>query len=432
MKRISSIIAISSLALTSYAAEPEPNDTVYIPLSAKIVTGNHNTPSAHEMIGVFYDTSESYFNDPGAPRFLFLDKQGKVALGIGGQIYGTLQYDFDGSIDDGSNFTTYDIPVPNDPARRQAFSGDASHSSIFFKLIGRTSRFGFYQAYVQTNFTGGGVGSYNLKLKQAYLKLGYVTVGLTNSVFSDPDAAPPTIDTQGPAGQVAAKNVILKYAPKFKNGLSLGVSVEVPKVSYDESAGFTEKIAQRVPDIPAYVQYSWDGGTSHVRLSGLLRTMSYRDLQSQKNRFATGWAVQLSGVSSIASTPLTAFWQAAYGAGYANYLNDLSCGSFDLIAAQGNSGRMEAPNMMGLVAGLQYQFSPKFLASCSYSYSRIYDAAHLGDDTYKHAQYLTANLFYNIITDLRCGIEYDWGQRTDYSGTTGHANRLMALIQFQF
>ena len=426
------MLALSMLCFTASAENVADPDTLYIPTRARILTGNAKSPNLPELIEVYYNTEDTYFNDPKAPRFLFLDREGKLALGIGGQIYGTLQYDINGSIDDGSNFTTYDINVPNNPAMRQAFTGDASHSSLFLKMVGKTDRFGYFTAYIQTGFTGGSPGSYGLKLKQAYLSLSALTVGLTNSVFTDPAAGPPTIDTQGPCGQVSVKNVLMKYNPKFRNGLSAAISLEVPKVEETGFAGASEQIKQRVPDIPAYIQYAWDGGGSHIRLSGLLRTLSYRNLLTAENRFQTGWGVQLSGVSNIPGTTLTAYWQGAYGAGYAHYMNDHSCGDFDLIYSAGNHGRMEAPHMLGLVGGLSYQVTPKVICSANYSYSRLYDAGHLGGDTYKHANYVAANVFYNPFDDLRFGVEYLWGQRHNYDGESGHANRVMALVQLSF
>ena len=47
----------------------------------------------------------------------------------------------------------------------------------------------------------------------------------------------------------------------------------------------TRKIAQRVPDISSHIQYSWQGGHSHVRLTAMLRNLVYRDEVRSDNRF---------------------------------------------------------------------------------------------------------------------------------------------------
>ena len=53
-----------------------------------------------ELINVFEETQRPHFHDPRAPRFLLTDQQGKFALGIGGYLKTTMEYDFNGIVDD--------------------------------------------------------------------------------------------------------------------------------------------------------------------------------------------------------------------------------------------------------------------------------------------------------------------------------------------
>ncbi|MDE6322594.1 MAG: hypothetical protein K2L85_00560, partial [Paramuribaculum sp.] len=113
----------------SNALKPrEMPDTFLIPERAVIATGSPEHAGA--LVAILYDTRDLHFTDPSSPRFLFLDREGKVALGIGGYIKGTAQYDFDGAIDDGASFITYDIPVPANPAQKEQFYGNANHSTL--------------------------------------------------------------------------------------------------------------------------------------------------------------------------------------------------------------------------------------------------------------------------------------------------------------
>ena len=198
------VLCITLIAPAANALQPkEYPDTVMIPERAIVLSGDHTRSGS--LMAILYDSSDLHFSEPSAPRFLFLDRQGKVALGIGGYVKGTLQYDFGGSIDDGASFVTYDIPVPQNPAQRNQFYGNANHSTIFLQLVGKSKHFGYYQMYVQTNFSGDGNSGYGLKLKQAYLSVGYVTAGLANSTFVDGSVGTPTIDDQGPAGEISRK-----------------------------------------------------------------------------------------------------------------------------------------------------------------------------------------------------------------------------------
>lgn len=435
-RHASAIFALiaSAAILTPESSALRPKhyaDSVIIPEHAVVVSGSKENSGS--LIAYLYDTSEMHFSEPSTPRFLFLDRHGKVALGIGGYIKGTLQYDFDGAIDDGANFGTFDIPVPANPALRNQFYGNANHSTIFLSLVGKTTRFGYYQMYLQTEFSGETPKSYGLKLIQAYLKVGYVTAGLANSTFVDPAAGVPVISDTGPTGETSCKNIQVRYAPRFSDHLSAALAVEVPQASVtvlpsDDPS--VEKINQRVPDIPAYVQYEWDEAQSHVRLSGLFRDLSYRDVLSGRNKFTAGWALQLSGKVKVAR-PLTVFYQGAYGKGYGAYINGLGGRGYDLVQAA-EPGKMVAPAASSYEIGLRYDITPKFFLAGEYSETRVYKNEQLGPDAFRRMQYATISGFYNIFADLQVGLEYLYGSRTNRDGVSGHANRVQGMVKFSF
>ena len=53
-----------------------------------------------KIIRIMNDRSQMRFHDPNAPRFLLTDQKGKFALGIGGYVRATGEYDFNGIVDD--------------------------------------------------------------------------------------------------------------------------------------------------------------------------------------------------------------------------------------------------------------------------------------------------------------------------------------------
>lgn len=423
------LAAISAASATICSAEePVRNDTVLIP--ERVITATGDPSSVSDLIAILYNRQELHFSDPSSPRFLFVDRKGRVALGIGGYIKGSVEYDFAGAIDDGSDFTIYDIPVPSDPSQRSQYYANANQSTLFLQMLGRTEHFGTYEMYIQTNFSGGGKSGYELKLKQAYLRLGYVTAGLTNSTFVDGAAGTPVIEDQGPAGEMSKKNILLQYKPRLSDHVTAAISIENPSASY-RLGEYTQAINQRVPDIPAYIQYAWDGGASHIRFSALLRNLSYRNIAEQKNCFATGWATQLSGILKMAPA-VKLYYQCAYGHGYGAYVNDLSEASADLIPDPDHEGKLHAPAMSNFEVGLQYNFTPKFFMAGAYSQANLYQATHLGPQTYKRGQYATLSGFYEIIPDFTVGIEYLYGQRTNVDHVHGSANRIIGMLQLSF
>ena len=140
---------------------------------------------------------------------------------------------------------------------------------------------------------------------------------------------------------------------------------------------------QRMPDIPAYVQYSW-AKASHIRVGGILRSMTYEDQVNNKAKSLTGWGIQASGTARLGGFQL--YGQYTYGRGIAQYLNDISNLNVDIVPLADESGRMQVLPMKGWYAGLQYNFSKRVFASATYSQSRLFTEdcyAHFNETQYK-------------------------------------------------
>lgn len=395
-----------------------------IPERVIVLTGD-SARIGGEMVGVLYDSRNLHFQDPRAPRFLMIDREGNTALGIGGYVQGIIEYDFDGAIES-PRFATFMIPVPRDPAYSNRFGSDATRSTIFLQLV-RNTPLGVLSGYVQTDFAGNG-DNYGVRVRQAYVRLAGFTFGLANTTFADLSASVPTIDYQGPSGSVGGKNMIFQYQHDFTEHFGAAIAVENTEYSYTTSAE-CEKIANRCPDIPGYIQYQWRGGQDHVRLSGVFRGLSYRNLVSEKNEFVTGWGVQLSTVFKPAS-PVTVYGSAVYGKGISYFINDLYNNGYDLIHS--GDGHMTAPRDFGMVGGVKVDFSKRFFTSASYSINRVYDAGDLGPDAYRRAAYFCLNGFYTFDDGFQIGAEYLHGVRRNYDRDHNGANRVEFMVKYSF
>lgn len=433
--KITSFLAVLAVSATTLAAWADPVATTknLIPSHAIVLHGDVSNADS-SVIAVFYSRENLDFSDAGAPRFLLLDRQGKVAFGIGGSLYATASYDFDGAIDS-PDFETYNISVPANPAMRNRFGADVGNSSIFAKLVGKTSKYGIFSVYFQAKFARSN-GAYGFRLKQAYATLGHLTAGLTTSTFVDADAQAPTIDPQGDCGQISDKSILFRYTTPTYRGLRGAISIEQPSATYSFADGVNgdptaQKIAQRMPDIPAYIQYAWKGG--HVRLAGILRNLSYRNLVDPtdgKNHLATCWGLKFS--TTFNAGMLAPFGHVSYGKGIATFVNDLSGNGYDLVPDANTPGRLTPPASLTWTAGTYLNFSQKFFATTSFSRAQSYDTAVLGQDSYRYAMYLAANAFYNFDSTFRIGAEYLRGWRYNYDGSSAHANRINLLLQYSF
>lgn len=380
-----------------------------------------------ELINVFEETQRPHFHDPRAPRFLLTDQQGKFALGIGGYLKTTMEYDFNGIVDD-VDFIPALIPQPGSTAVRNQFQMDASTSTIFLKLVGRTKHLGNFIIYTAGNFRGSGK---TFELQNAYLSFLGFTMGYDTGLFMDLAAAPPTIDFQGPDGMTFYRATQLRYEANLIKGLKVGVGVEMPSV--DGTPAKDVRIGkQRMPDIPAYVQYSW-AKASHIRVGGILRSMTYEDQVNNKAKSLTGWGIQASGTARLGNFQL--YGQYTYGKGIAQYLNDISNLNVDIVPLADESGRMQVLPMKGWYVGLQYNFSKRVFASATYSQSRLFTEdcyAHFNETQYKKGQYLVANVFWNISHNLQVGVEYLHGWRENFNDVNREANRINLSAQYNF
>lgn len=415
-----------SLVDTDAATVPTTNANLVAVPNRAIVLTDGPKGMQEQVYTVLYDSNEeTTFHDPVPPRFLLIDREGRTVFGIGGYVEGVVSYDFDGAIDN-DGFNVRQINVPTDPAFRNQFRASINHTNLYMVLATHT-RYGVLSAYAQANFSGEGR---DFVLKHAYVRLHNVLGGLTRTLFQDPMSVTPTIDYAGPTGAVDLRNIQVRYNVDVTPNITLAISAEAPQTSYTDGTR-CEVISQRVPDIPAFVQYRWDGGKSHIRVSGLLRNLSYRNLVDQENKFATGWAAQISGAVR-ATKYASVHFATTYGQGYSNYIHATSGipNGFDLIPD--NGGGMKMPRSFNVVGGVRVDFTPKFFMSAAYSFNRIYDQGTLGPDTYRRSNYAVVNAFYAPVKDLLFGVEYLNGSRTNMDHESSSANRIEAMVRYDF
>lgn len=378
-----------------------------------------------DIVALLYEMESPHFQDPRAPRFLLYDQKRKFALGIGGFVRMTASYDFKGISDD-IDFVPYDIPVPGTPEKNSQFQMDAATSRIFLELVGNNKLLGDFNVYIESDFRG---QNNNLRLRQAYMSFRGFLLGQSWSTYSDVASVPPTIDNAGPNSNSSERNIQIRYTYEANNHWQIALAIESPKLSATYSQ-YNQSIPQKVPDIPLYVQYAW-GDKSHIRATGLFRTLSYRNLNTGENKNLLAWGTQLSGVYNTCSK-VSLYYQGMYGKGIARYITDLNGNGLDIVSC-GNTGKMQVLPTFAFVGGIRYNFNASWFASASYSQVRLYSKnRYYQPDGYKYAQYIVGNLFWEMTKDCRLGLEYLFGRRVNMNSETGHANRIQLMAQYNF
>lgn len=383
--------------------------------------------SVRQRIAVFYYDQFRHFSDPYSPYFLFLSKDANLAMGIGGAVRMRGYYDWGGAMP-AAGFSPYLIPMTPDPASMRHLDATPSGTCLFFRIIGRNKMMGNYQLNIEANFTG--YNGRDFKLKKAYAIINDFTVGYANSTFSDPSALPPTIDASGPANKITPTSVLIRYMPVIKKKWVLAASVEIPSKAQAIENEQAKPISNYVPDFAAFAQYEWAPG-QHVRLSGIIRTLPYRNLIENKNHSVIGWGAMLSTVARPTNS-LSAYGTVNYGRGYAGLGSDLMIGNYDLVGNISKPGELYAPTSFGFCVGLQYNILPNLFISGNVSETNYLPKHKVTDDEYKYGLVCTANVFWNMTARMQVGAEFNIGTRQNFSGLQKWARRAALMCMFSF
>lgn len=413
---------MNQLAVTSRIA-----DSRFITMDGQPLT-KEETDSIREVMEEFYYDQFHHFDDPDAPYFMFMSRTAQLSLGIGGRLKVQGWYEWGGAVPD-NGLVPYLIPIPENPAATRHLGVNVGGSKIFFRLIGRNSKIGLYQVYIEGGFSG--YKNQDFKLKKGYATIRDFTVGYASSTFSDPSTLAPDVDAQGSTSQFDLTRVLVRYMPTFRKHYTVAISAEYPKSTAIQSNPNVESTDVWMPDIAAFLQYSWLKG-SHVRLSGVVRTMGYRNLVTQHNHNVTGWGTQLSATGSIGNR-LTLYTQLNYGHGMAGLTQDLGSGNYDLVVdPDAEAGTVYAPASWGWSFGAQCYVTPQWFFSAQASQTR-YLPKHIVDPTdYKYGLYAAVNSYYNITPRITVAAQFTWGQRHNFNGDHRAARRIEALAQFSF
>jgi hypothetical protein len=432
-----SIVAVllAALGLSGFVASASsPTEELQDSLMSdhKIVFfGNGEDPAADSIRNVvenfYYDQFRS-FQDPAAPYFLFMSRDTNLAMGIGGLVRMRGYFDWAGSVNVAA-FSPYFIPVTKDPLTRNNLGTTPAGTALFFRVIGRNKRLGDYQLYIEANFNG--YGGRDFHLKKAYAVLNDWTIGYAASTFGDGAAVPPTVDSNGPTMKMDATNVLIRYMHTFKkSGIVVAGSLETPSMSIQEDGSTVAARNQYLPNLAAMVQYEWSRD-EHIRLSGIMRFLPYRDMINDKNHQAVGYGVQLSTVFRI--LPQLKFYGTANtGKSYSNFGGDFLLGKYDLVVDDATPGKLKTTPGFGYFFGLQYNFRPNLFVSTTFGQGRYLPTQDPVGTDYKYGLYSATNIFWNVTPRIMFGAEFNVGKRQDFNGEHGWARRVGALASFSF
>ncbi|MBR5465776.1 MAG: porin [Alistipes sp.] len=380
----------------------------------------------------YHETHRHGFQQTAKPMFIFATRDNRYSLALGGFIALRASYDFNG-ISDNLDFIPYNIPLTADYNNRQQLLMDASTSRLYFKGIANSNTLGRVVIYMDADFRGGATNSYTPRVRSAYVSMLGFTLGRDVTTFCDLNAAPTTIDFQGPNAYNFNFATMIRYEYSMvDNHLKMGVAAEMPNVSATYNDSFLA-MRQRIPDIPIYFQYAWDEDrSSHLRASAVFRNMYVRNAVQQSDERFFGWGVQFSGTIKAVDW-LRFYMNGVYGKGITPYIQDLTGSGLDMVPNVTNGEEIELLPMWGWQAAAQINISPRAFFSGGYSMVDVERKDNFATNTmYSQGRYIFGNVFYSLTPRCMVGAEYLYGSRKNMDGVKGTANRINVQLMYHF
>jgi hypothetical protein len=305
--------------------------------------------------------------------------------------------------------------------------------------------------------TSGVFGSYPIRLRFAWIDVGPFLVGQAASLFMDYDVFPNVLDYQGPPGMILMRQTIAAIRIPLGDKARLAIGVEQPysDIQWAEPGGFVvnpgtgiittpgvPKNIQDCPDLTANFRYTYDYG--HVQVAGILRHIGYQSALEQTYH-QTGYGLNLTGSihpwACLEGVPKDTegngpiekcriLGQYAWGRGIDRYFQDPNGLGLDGVVDPFNQLRLISS--VGWFVAYEQWWTNKLASVFTYGEMRVDVPGILPADTYKGAEYGSANLIWLPIERLGLGIEFLYGQREDKDGAKGKNYRIQTAVQYRF
>lgn len=419
------LLSAVTVAATFFNAAAQREDR--LPDEQVVTVINNENADASDVQEVFRKEAPTSPSHYGLPRFAIVGKDNKFYLGIGAQFLGEATFDFGDKAGSSVLFVPAEF-TPKTPGNGAELGFGWQTSSIYLNFVALPHSDNQLGLFFKGNFLAVNSG---FKCYHFYSKYRGLTFGYTTSLFYDGGAMPMTLDFEGPNGFPLIYVFTAYWQQNFTAHLSGAIGIDSPTADYTADA-LCGHVSQRLPAVPLYLQYGWDGGDSHIRLSGLFRPMQYRNLAENKNTTLTGMGVQLSGITKV-TPPFAVMYDIVYGRGIASYIQDDAGLGIDATPSQ-TPGRLDMVKSLGITGALSYDISSRVSANVTYSHlvNSLPESAVADPEQYRYGDYVAANVIVHINKFLSTGFEYDYGHRKSFDNSSLHANRLQCQLAVTF
>lgn len=320
---------------------------------------------------------------------------------------------------DDTRFVTALIPTEDDPdfGGGRRFNINAKGSQLRIDARAPTVE-GAPRFYFENDFYGSGPGEFPVRVRHLYGQIYNVIVGMTFSVFEDPDVWPDTVDYEGPNSAIFARRPLARFMLPLSESWHLNFGIEQPESEVDASIDPDASGVNRGPDVGMNVRWGQQD-VGHAQLAFMGRQIGVRGpvVGSQRE---LGYGVNLSGAFNTFGEDSIQL-QLTYGEGIFRYSND---NFFNNDAAFDDDGDLVPLPYLGIMAGYTHHWTEEWRSTASYGYVRLDNEDSQDPTAYHKTLYGSLNLIWQIRKRLSLGLEGLYGSKEDNGGDRGDVVRV--------
>jgi hypothetical protein len=320
------------------------------------------------------------------------------------------------------DFSAATIPMKSDADNRKRFLFDIPSATLSVEKKLALTEGEVIKLVTQANLKK------ELALKSVYADFKGFRVGKATSNFCDPDACDLAGGRFLQARWQYELNTLFKCAVAIEEASDLVIDPTVKKEDRDKQ---NLRLHKNIPAVSAYARYEREG-LWHVQVSGLLRSLEYRDVKAGADSYMPTWGVNIGASLHLVPEKTTFKLQGIYGRGIGDYmadLEDLEEEANAVYVKKDNQSALETLNAWGVGFGMTHKWLPKLCSEVAY---RFLDTqhGHRDDNAYECGHVASVNLFYHPTEQVRVGTEYFFGARKNISGELKDGHRMQAVIGF--
>jgi hypothetical protein len=326
---------------------------------------------------------------------------------------------------DDNRFVTALIPVDTSPSfgGGTQFNINAKGSQLSVDVRAPTVD-GSPRFYYENDFFGAGAGEFPYRIRQLYGEIYNLVVGMTYSVFEDPDVWPDTVDYEGPNAMIFARRPLARYLLPLNDVWELNFGLEQPDSQVDTSNDPNATSVNHAPDVGVNIRWE-DAGVGHVQVAVILRELGVRGpIDGTQESF--GWGVNWSNVFTVVGKDSVQF-QLTYGLGIFRYSND---DFFNNDAAFNRHGEMKSIPYFGAVLGYTHFWSEEWRSTVTGGLVHLVNQFSQQPTAYHETHYVSANIVWQIRKRLSIGLETLYGSNEDKAGNTGNVERVQIGVLY--